>query len=271
MERDINGVLLHWVEHGAGPPLVALHGAGVDHREIEAALEALPASAGRRRIYPDLPGMGRSTTGTLAGNNDVVALLLDFLEHLRAGPVVLAGHSYGAYLARGVAARRQELVAGLLLICPVSQEAHEVPAHGVVQQDPDAHDDLPAALRQGFDGYFVVRTRATARRYRGQVAPGMALADEAALARIFTHWTVDTGPGIFAGPVLIVAGRNDSVVGHVDAVELCSRYPRASLAVVDGAGHALMHERPGLLSGLLADWLEHLEQGTRSRLGENPL
>ena len=48
---------LHHVEHGSGVPLVALHGAGVDHREIEAAVEAV-VPAGYRRIYPDLPGWG---------------------------------------------------------------------------------------------------------------------------------------------------------------------------------------------------------------------
>ena len=41
MECRINGVLVHYVEHGGGVPLVALHGAGVDHREIEAAIEAI--------------------------------------------------------------------------------------------------------------------------------------------------------------------------------------------------------------------------------------
>ena len=36
MQRTINDVSIHFVEHGAGIPLVALHGAGVDRREIEA-------------------------------------------------------------------------------------------------------------------------------------------------------------------------------------------------------------------------------------------
>lgn len=52
MECRINEVLVHYVEHGGGVPLVALHGAGVDHREIE----AVAPSARYRRIYPDLPG-----------------------------------------------------------------------------------------------------------------------------------------------------------------------------------------------------------------------
>lgn len=85
MEYRINDVAVHFVEHGAGVPLVALHGAGVDHREMEAAVEAIVPSTGYRRIYPDLPGMGRSTTDGLTGNNDVVTLLVDLIDHLAAG------------------------------------------------------------------------------------------------------------------------------------------------------------------------------------------
>src|ERR1700704_2295656 len=150
MEQRINDVLIHYVEHGEGAPLVALHGAGVDHREVEAAIEAAVSGAGCRRIYPDLPGMGRSTTGGLACNDDVVTLLGEFIDHLGAGPVMLLGHSYGAYLARGVAAQRPDLVLGLALLCPVAERSRNVPGHDVVRQEAGAYDELEPAQRAGF-------------------------------------------------------------------------------------------------------------------------
>jgi pimeloyl-ACP methyl ester carboxylesterase len=256
MERRIHDVLIHYVEHGDGVPLVALHGAGVDHREIEAAIEAVHPHPGYRRVYPDLPGMGGSTTGSLGSNNDVVALLADFIEQLQAGPVLLLGHSYGAYLARGVAARRPDLVLGLALICPVAERSHHVPGHQVMRQEAASYDELGPEQWQGFDEYFLVRTPATARRYRDHVVPGKELVDEEGLGRIFSEWAVDVGSNTFPAPTLIAAGRSDSIVGYHDAKELLERYPHATLAVVDGAGHALMHERPGLLAALLDDWLE---------------
>lgn len=72
MECRINKAVVHYVEHGGGVPLLALHGAGVDHREIEAAIEAIVSDPGYRRIYPDLPGMGLSTADDLTCNDDVV-------------------------------------------------------------------------------------------------------------------------------------------------------------------------------------------------------
>jgi pimeloyl-ACP methyl ester carboxylesterase len=252
--------VVHYVEHGVGVPLVALHGAGVDHREIEAAIEAVLPRAGYRRIYPDLPGMGRSTTDGLSCNDDVVALLGDFIDGLGAGPVMLVGHSYGAYLARGVAAQRPEAVLGLALMCPVAERSRNMPDHSVVRQDAAAYEELEREQRAGFDEYFVVRTPATARRYRDHVVPGMALVDEDALGRIFAGWSVDVGSSGFPGPTLIVAGRCDSVVGYADAGELVEQYPHATLAVIEDAGHALMHERPESLAGLLGDWLDLVDQ-----------
>ncbi len=61
MLADVNGIPVHYAQHGSGMPVLALHGAGVDHREIMAALEPLFANRpGYRRLYPDLPGMGRT-------------------------------------------------------------------------------------------------------------------------------------------------------------------------------------------------------------------
>lgn len=264
MERRINGVAVHFVEHGTGMPLVALHGAGVDHREIEAAVEAIVPDTGYRRIYPDLPGMGHSTAAGLTCNDDVVKLLGALIDDLVAGQVLLLGHSYGAYLARGLAAQRPDVVLGLALVCPVAERSRNVPDHRVVCEEADAYDELEPAQLTGFDEYFVVRTPATARRYRDHVVPGTRLVDEDALGRIFAGWTVDVGSGIFSAPTLIAAGRRDSVVGYADAAELLECYPRATLAVFEDAGHALIHERPELLAAFFGDWLDRARLETRS-------
>jgi pimeloyl-ACP methyl ester carboxylesterase len=122
------------------------------------------------------------------GVDDVVVLLGDFIGQLSEEPGMLFGHSYGGCLARGIAAQRPGVVRGLALLCPVAERSGSVPGHEVVRQDADAYDELEAAQRAGFDEYFVVRTPATARRYRDYVVPGKALIDETALGRIFAGW-----------------------------------------------------------------------------------
>jgi pimeloyl-ACP methyl ester carboxylesterase len=137
----------------------------------------------------------------------------------------------------------------------------DVPHHRVVRDDPAAHEVLDPADRQGFEDYFVVRTPATARRYRDHVLPGTTAVDETALERIFAGWKITLGPEPFTGPALIVAGRRDSIVGLSQATELLDFYPHATLAVLENAGHAVIHEQPELLAALLGDWLDRVGSG----------
>lgn len=78
MESRVGDVVVHYVQHGEGVPVLVLHGAGVDHREVEACFEpALRAVGGHRRIYPDLPGMGQTRApAALRSADDVLDVLL---------------------------------------------------------------------------------------------------------------------------------------------------------------------------------------------------
>jgi pimeloyl-ACP methyl ester carboxylesterase len=259
MEIRAGRVMVHYVDHGTGRPVLVLHGAGVDHREAEACFEpALRGTAQLRRIYPDLPGMGRTTAPeTLRSADDVLDTLLELAHELISGSTyLLIGHSAGAYYAQAMAARRPAQVAGLALVCPLLPELRDVPAHRVVAGSGAIGDDE-------FRSYFVVQTPEMLKRYERHVAPAAALVDQAALDRIGERWalTPDHAPP-YAGPTLVVAGRLDSTVGYAAAVDLVDHYPHASLAVVDDAGHALPHEQPALLRALLAEWLGRVERSS---------
>ena len=55
-----------------------------------------------------------------------------------------------------------------------------------------------------------------------------------------------------------MTGRQDSAVGYARAWELLERFPHATFAVLDRAGHALPHEQPELLHALVAEWLDRV-------------
>ena len=257
MEVRAGQVAVHYVEHGTGRPVLILHGAGVDHREAEACFEpVLEGVAGLRRIYPDLPGMGRTIApGTLRSADDVLDTLLDFADEVIGGTAhLLIGHSAGAYYAQAMAARRPAQVAGLALVCPLLPRLRDVPEHRVVAGSGVVGDDV-------FRSYFVIQTPEMLERYERFVAPAAALVDQAALDRIGERWalTPDHGPA-YAGPTVLVAGRLDSTVGYAAATNLVDHFPHASLAVVDDAGHALPHEQPALPRALLVEWLARVER-----------
>ncbi|MER5759909.1 alpha/beta hydrolase [Streptomyces sp. NPDC002082] len=258
MEIRVGPTEVHYAEHGAGRTVLVLHGAGVDHREAEACFEpAFDGGAGLRRIYPDLPGMGRtSAPEALRSADDVLDTLLDFADEVAGGSAyLLVGHSAGAYYAQAMAARRPARVAGLALVCPLLPGLRDIPEHRVVVAGSgEIGDDV-------FRSYFVIHTPEMLERYERHVAPSAALVDQAALERIGERWqlTPDHAPA-YAGPTVVVAGRLDSTVGYAAARDLVDHYPHASLAVVDDAGHALPHEQPDLLRALLAEWLARVER-----------
>jgi pimeloyl-ACP methyl ester carboxylesterase len=259
MEIRVGKVVVHYVEHGTGRPVLVLHGAGVDHREAEACFEPVfDGVAGLRRIYPDLPGMGRTIAPeTMRSADDVLDTLLNFAEEVVGGiPHLLIGHSAGAYYAQAMAARRPTQVAGLALVCPLLSELRDVPEHRVVAGSGEIGDDV-------FRSYFVIQTPEMLERYERYVAPAAALVDEAALERIGERWALTPDDATaYAGPTVIVAGRLDSTVGYAAAIDLVDHYPHSSLAVVDDAGHALPHEQPELLRALLAEWLGRVERSS---------
>lgn len=252
MEALVGEVTVHYVEHGGGQPVLVLHGAGVDHGESEACFEPCFDDASEcRRIYPDLPGMGRTPAPeALRSANDVLETLLRFADKVAGDATyLLVGHSVGGYYARAMAATRPTRVAGLALVCPLLAVVRDVPEHRVAVGSGDIGDD-------GFRSYFVVQTSETLERYERYVAPGARRADWAALERIGERWELSIGNRpVYPGPTLVVAGRLDSTVGYAAAADLLDHYPHASLAVIDDAGHALPHERPELLRALMTDWL----------------
>lgn len=247
-----SGVALAYIDAGTGPPVLALHGAYSAAAEIQAFLD--PVLPDHRRIYPDLPGHGASSAAGVNSAADAVAALLEVLDHaIGDEPVLVVGHSFGAHLARGLAARRPERVRGLVLICPmVPDDMHAEDA--VVVEDDGTSATLPPEQADTYTGYFVVRTAATLARYRAAVLPVLDTWDDAVVERMMTNDALDlTRP--YEHPVLIMTGRQDAWVGYRQHAGLLEAYPRATSLVLPDAGHALPHERPEAFAAALQLWL----------------
>lgn len=76
---------------------------------------------GWKRIYIDLPGMGRSEPQpSIRNSDDMCAAVVELLDNLvPSEPFILCGYSYGALIARGIVHLRRSLVRGLFLFAPV--------------------------------------------------------------------------------------------------------------------------------------------------------
>lgn len=263
-------VSLNFAEVGDGVPVLALHGWTPDHRLMLGCME--PVFAGRsgyRRLYPELPGMGKSPApASIASSDDVLDAVQDFVDDaVGAEPFLLVGESYGGYLARALAHTRPAQVLGLALVCPVGTRGAQVRTCRAATPGT-ASRARTTGLGRSPTGRGVRRHRRrpdpdTLRRFREDVLVGLDLADADALARIARHWLLSEDPESgepFTRPTLILTGRQDSSIGYVDQFALLPHYPRASFAVLDMAGHNLQFEQPELFETLLVDWLDRVRQ-----------
>lgn len=143
MECSVRGIPVYYEEIGAGRPVLMLHGWPGDHRYMAHHWEPVFAQrTGWRRLYPDMPGMGRTPGAEwITCQDDMLEVALGFMDAVAPGErFAIAGASYGGYLARGVVYRRPALVSGVMLSVPsveLDREKRRVPLQQVLVHDPE--------------------------------------------------------------------------------------------------------------------------------------
>jgi pimeloyl-ACP methyl ester carboxylesterase len=270
MEYKVKDVNIYYEICGGGTPIVMIHGWSPDHRLMKGCMETIFQGMDTpwQRIYFDLPGMGK-TPGQpwITGSDQMLSLVLEFIDAIIPDQhFVLAGESYGGYLARGVIKERADLVEGLLLICPVaSQETlkDHLPAARVLEKDEAFADSLSQEDRQYFEGINVVQNQRVWERFSADILPGLKAADYAFLENSLGQHVpyavdVDCIDEPYQQPTLMLMGRQDWVVGYRDHWRLLENYPRASFVILDKAGHNLQIEQDILFNALVKEWLERV-------------
>src|SRR5579859_3511233 len=133
---------IHYEDHGAGQPVVLIHGYPLSGRAWDKQVLVL-LDAGHRVITYDRRGFGQSSKPSVGYDYDTFAADLDtLLEYLDLSDAVLVGHSMGTgevtrYLGRYGSAR----VAMGRLVRPLPPS---------LLQTPDNPDGVPQALFDGF-------------------------------------------------------------------------------------------------------------------------
>ncbi len=271
MECQLEDISVHYEIHGEGHPLISLHGFSPDHRLMTGCMEPIfKQRSGWQRIYPDLPGMGKTPgKAWITSSDQMLDIVLEFIDQVIPGQCfVLAGESYGGYLARGIIYRKPELVDGLLLICPLivpDQAKRSAPPHVALVEDPALLSSLKPSEREEFESFAVVQSQRIWERTRDEVIAGLNVANEDFLSRLQAHgyplsFDVDAASAPFEKPTLILTGRQDASVGYRDAWEILENYPRGTFAVLDRAGHNLQIEQETLFNALVNEWLDRVEE-----------
>jgi pimeloyl-ACP methyl ester carboxylesterase len=257
MHAQVNGTQMAYTDEGAGRTLLLVHGFPLNRQVWSPQVAAFRRDF--RVIAPDLRGLGESW-----GTADPVAMdryaedLQALMTHLNAGPVILAGHSMGGYVALAFAKAFPQSLAGLVLV------------------GTKAGADTPEAA---------AARRASAERVRAEGSAGVV---EAMAARMLSPGNTDAGmvaevrgfmtssgpDGIIAAllgmaerpdagawlgqiqaPTLVLAGADDAIMPPAEAEALARAIPRAQLKVLPKAGHLLAYEQAEAFNEALRTWL----------------
>ncbi len=257
-------------EVGRGHPLLVLHGLGLDHVGLSEELERLfEDGATWRRIYLDLPGMGRTPGhGHLASADALLEMLTAVVEEkIGENRFAVFGQSYGGYLALGALHRFPALLSGLALLIPVIEPSFDqrlLPGELKLRRSDYVMSGLSEEFLDGFRELIVDESPELAATLHESWIPSMETADQGFISRLqsegYSFSGLDPARSSFSGPSLVVCGRHDAVVGFEQAMGLLPGLDRGTLTVLDGAGHLAQLEKPGLTRALVTDWLRRVEQ-----------
>jgi len=270
MYCEIRGSKIYYEEYGEGKPILLIHGFSLDGRMMKGCMEPALKGFDLRRVYIDLPGMGRSQAPEwIKGSDDMLDAVCGFAESvLPDANFLVAGESYGGYLSRGLVYRMKERIDGLLLICPVvlaDRAKRTLPEKTVFARDESLFSELLPSVADEFKDVFVIQTRPAFERFEEEILPGLRAADKAFLDRVhsenygFSFDVDDPQKARFEKPALLFAGRQDNATGYRDLFGIIENYPRATFAVLDAAGHNLQIEQSGLFCSLVSEWLDRIE------------
>ena len=254
---------VHYKTIGQGRPFITISGIPSDHRIILSWMEPIFLKRpGWQRFYFDLPGTGQTPGDGITSIDQVLDVVCDFIDAILPGrPFTLLGLSVGGYLARGVIMRKATLVEGACLLVPwlSDHQDQSMPEPVVLVRDPEAMAKLPPEDAQTLEGLAVVQSQKIVDWYREVVAPARQGSRGPMIEHRTFSFDLNALSRPFEKPALILLGRQDTHVGYQDGWAILDLFPRATLAVLDRAGHALGVEQEALCQALINEWLDRVE------------
>jgi pimeloyl-ACP methyl ester carboxylesterase len=237
--------------------VIFIHGAANDH-SVWILQSRYCAYHGWNALAVDLPGHGKSRGKPLTSVPLLAEWIMKFVGAVGAPSTALVGHSMGALVALEAAARYPDRITKLALV-------------GIAAPMPVSEGLLEASRANDHAAYEMINAFAhsNAAQLGGNPVPGqwmmgssMRLMERSAPGALFADFSACNG---YAGglesarnvkcPTLLVLGKRDLMTPLKAAKDLMGAIPGVSTVTLEGAGHALMAERPDAVLDALIDHL----------------
>ena len=238
---DARGVHTYYEEEGSGEPLLLLHGGLVT---IETWENQRAALAERFHVYlPERRGHGRTPDVPGPTGYDLMAAdTAAFMQALGIQSAHAVGWSDGGNVALELALAWPQLVRKMVLIGAAADVSGST-ADSTEWVNSLTVDNLPPFLTEPYarlspDGPDHLRVVAEKTVEMWKTQPRHEMSELAAIT----------------APTLILIGDNDGVtIEH--AAQMLRAIPKAQLAVIPGADHGVMLDKPKIVNRLILDFL----------------
>jgi pimeloyl-ACP methyl ester carboxylesterase len=242
----------HGEENSTRPPLILIHGAGGTNLHWPPDIRRL---TGERVYALDLPGHGKSAGIGRQFINDYVQALIDFMDALKMGRAIFAGHSMGSAISINLALDHPRRSLGLVL----------AGAGARLRVAPQILDNaanpatFPLAVQTinewAFGSGTPARMKELAAQRMAETRPSVLHGDFLACDRFDA---LERVAGIDI-PTLIICGAEDKLTPLKYSEYLHAQIKNSTLQTVEGAGHMVMLEKPSAVAQAISSFVDSVE------------
>lgn len=247
---DVRGSPTFVREAGSGPTILFLH--GPEDPGWRPALERLARQF--HLVAPDHPGMGRTPLGgDLESMDDLVYHYLDLIDALGLNDVTVVGASFGGWIAAELAVAHSHRLRKLALVdaAGLRLDGKDLPELYFI---PESQRTELLLADPGNAGLVFPPTNDPERIER-------RLTQWATLAR-FTWQPYWHNPKLLgrlhriSAPTMILWGTEDRFIPPSHAKAFAERVPKATLSMIQGAGHLPHLEQPDRFCEAIAGFIK---------------
>ena len=260
---DDNGTPIFYQVSGSGVPLILIHG-----YPLSGALFAYQQTGLATRfqvITLDLPGFGKSGAPagfgiSKAGSTAFYAhTVLDLMNHLGIASAVIGGHSMGGLITQEIYREAPQRFLGMILIDTIAMgasfiEQGEWAGYGIQATVGGVSSIIDTVTPQLLTGATRTNDTAATTAIEDIIAEASLAGAQAGAETLAIRPNYTPQLATIAVPVLVIEGRDDPVYGFPIAQALAAQVPHGTLALIPGASHVSIYERPDAANAAIKDW-----------------
>ena len=249
---------LNFSRAGEGPPLLLIHGLFGSLENLGGIARLL---AKRFSVYSiDLPDHGRSPHTESLSLGSMAAAVAGWLDSRQLGQISVVGHSLGGKVGMELALSDLAKVDKLVVmdIAPVKYPPHHEDIFAglaaIHTENLATRSEADEILKQ-----FVSETPIRSFLLKNLVKKNKGYAWRMNLPVLQQDYdeisAANTDGARFFGDVLFIKGGDSEYIQQEHRQAILSRFPKANVKIVPGAGHWLHAEKPELLASIITRFM----------------